>query len=631
MRCLYFLALVCAGMNLHAQCVLQAPFNENFDTNATPTCWSNYSQGYGTTVQWQFANNTTFNQPGGAAGVTADHTGNGGYFAYTRLQFNTDYTLQMPDVIIVGISQPVLSFYWLHAAYVPQSPREQLALEFKNGSAWQQVAIFTTYSINWQYAEVAIPAWAGDTVSARWVATRIGNNSFLEPFRIDDVFIGAKPTCQNPDSAYVASAGTTSAWVKWAGDSGVYQVSHGIFNTTHNASTKQLVNTDSVLISGLTTSTPYQVFVRKICTPDTGMWIGPVDFITGCLTHHSLPHHQNFDVLNPSDSSVNQICWQTQGTGSTQWLPNRFSTPSGMTGPFGDFSASKTGIYMYTEASGGQLGDTADLISPKIFINPNDSAFLKFGYHMYGFGIGSLHLDIFNGNQWQNNVFVRSGQQQTSSTDQFNLVHVPLQSYIGDSIILRFRAIRGNSAIGDIAVDAVNLIDSCVYGSPNAQFTESYDSLTANGFYISFNSFASNAATTTWYFGDGISDTGQFVNHSYQSNGIFYAYQVVTNLCGEVDSAMAVIQIMGIGLNQNSRMPAPKVYPNPANGQVVVANILPGSSIAIYNTSGAQVLSLQAERPNETLDISNLPNGIYVLNVEMKGSMFIERLVVLNK
>jgi hypothetical protein len=615
-------------MNLHAQCVLQAPFNETFDTNATPTCWSNYSQGYGANVKWQFANPTTSPKPPWYGYHFNEHTGNGGYYAFTRFDFNTDYTIQLPNISIVGTVSPVLSFFCNHPAYAPKSPQEQLSIEFKNGTTWQVVKSVTAYSFNWQYIQVDVPAWAGDTISVRLVATS-NTSSFPSPFLIDDVFVGQKPSCTGPDSIYVKSTTSTTALLKWIGDTGTYQVGFGEFYEPHASTIKQLSVTDSLLISNLTPATLYQIYVRKMCGADTGYWIGPIDFLTDCELSASIPYTQNFDVLSPLDTqSIGQICWSAYASGATKWLPNRNETYSGNTGPFGDYSALKGGVYMYTEATGGSFADTSDLISPNILINPKDSAFLVFGYHMYGSGTGSLQVDIFDGLQWQNGLFVITGQQQTSSTDPYINAVLPLQNYINDSIVLRFRAIRGNSGLGDIAVDAVQVIDSCVFGYPVALFTESYDSLTSNGFYISFTSFASNANQTIWYFGDGASDTGQFVVHAYQANGTYTAWQVVQNQCGRVDSVSAIIQIAGIGVKENIRLIKPKVYPNPASGHVVVATILPGSNIQIFSVNGEQVLSLLAERPNETIDISSLSNGVYILSVRSGSTWHSQKLVV---
>jgi hypothetical protein len=617
-------------MNLRAQCVLQAPFNETFDTNATPTCWSNYSQGYGANVKWQFANPTTSPKPPWYGYHFNEHTGNGGFYAFTRFQLNTDYTLQLPNISILGISNPIVSFFCNHPAYAPQSPQELLSIEFKNGAAWQAVKAVETYSFNWQYIQVDVPAWAGDTISVRLVATS-NTSSFASPFLVDDVFVGQKPSCTGPDSMFVKSATSTTALLKWIGDTGTYQVGYGVFYAPHTTTTKQILSGDSLFISGLVPATLYQVYVRKICGPDTGFWVGPASFLTACSTTTSLPYNQNFDVLSPSDSSVAEICWSTLASGNTQWLPNRNETYSGYTGPFGDHSALKGGVYMYTEATGGNLADTSDLISPTLFVNPNDSAFLVFGYHMYGSGIGSLQLDVFDGTLWHNGLFIKSGQQQTSSTNPYVDAVIPLQNFVNDSIILRFRAIRGNSGLGDIAVDAVQVIDSCVYGYPVALFTESYDSLNNSGFYVSFTSFAGNANQTTWYFGDGGTDTGQFVVHAYQANGTYTVWQVVQNQCGRVDSISAIIQIGGIGVHEVSRAPRPVVYPNPANQQLTVANLNAATQLSIYDINGRCVYALQADKNNVQVDVSTLPNGVYFLHIHSEHATFIEKLVVVHE
>jgi len=150
-------------------------------------------------------------------------------------------------------------------------------------------------------------------------------------------------------------------------------------------------------------------------------------------------------------------------TNQFRWNVDQNGTGTSGTGPLTDHGVgSRRGVYMYTEASSGSSGDVANLISPCIII-PADagSPFVEFWYHMYGSNIGSLHLDIYDGSQWINDIITPlSGQQQTGSANPYQLASSSLLAYAGQQIQLRLRAIRGGGSSGDIAIDDFRIYDN---------------------------------------------------------------------------------------------------------------------------------------------------------------------------
>src|SRR6185295_245739 len=59
------------------------------------------------------------------------------------------------------------------------------------------------------------------------------------------------------------------------------------------------------------------------------------------------------------------------------------------------------------------------------------------------------------------------------------------------------------------------------------------------------------AASYLWDFGDGTSDTNAFPVHYYSQNGNFTIKLIVTNHCGNSDSALATILIDSTGNNSS--------------------------------------------------------------------------------
>lgn len=140
---------------------------------------------------------------------------------------------------------------------------------------------------------------------------------------------------------------------------------------------------------------------------------------------------------------------------SIDWRTFQGDTPSSSTGPSTDFvPGTATGNYIYLEAS-TCFNQTAELISPCIDLSGLTAPSLRFGYHMYGVDMGSLHVDIFANGVWTNDLWVRSGSQNFN----WSQATVSLSPYIGQTVLLRFRGITGPDAYSDMALDAIAIED----------------------------------------------------------------------------------------------------------------------------------------------------------------------------
>ncbi|MBP0904574.1 T9SS type A sorting domain-containing protein [Mariniflexile gromovii] len=164
--------------------------------------------------------------------------------------------------------------------------------------------------------------------------------------------------------------------------------------------------------------------------------------------------NEDFD----SYTLLNDINWTTKDVTEHgyNWLLNKGATSSINTGPNLTKTANnQTNTYMYAEASGAKFGDVAELMSPCIDVsNPNSE--LEFSYHMYGKGIGELHIDIKTDDGYINDIippFI--GPQQSSQDDIFLIENIDLSAFTNQTINIRFRAIRGTNWDGDIAIDNV--------------------------------------------------------------------------------------------------------------------------------------------------------------------------------
>ena len=58
-----------------------------------------------------------------------------------------------------------------------------------------------------------------------------------------------------------------------------------------------------------------------------------------------------------------------------------------------------------------------------------------------------------------------------------------------------------------------------------------------------------------------------------------------------------------------------RVYPNPTADMLIIDGVKAKQEIAIYSLNGAKVLSTQSQEGTNTLHVSDLPNGVYLLKL----------------
>ncbi len=173
-------------------------------------------------------------------------------------------------------------------------------------------------------------------------------------------------------------------------------------------------------------------------------------------TLKTTPLVENFEGLE----TANDTGWTTTDVSGNgyNWFINSGNTDSESTGPTTDNTTkTKKGSYIYTEASGSQPGDIAEFLSPCIAIKSSHSK-LKFAYHMFGSHIGELHVDILTDEGVINDIIpVLSGNKQANQEDDYTFQTVDLSAYTNQTIKVRFRAVRGSSWDGDIAIDDISI------------------------------------------------------------------------------------------------------------------------------------------------------------------------------
>ena len=146
--------------------------------------------------------------------------------------------------------------------------------------------------------------------------------------------------------------------------------------------------------------------------------------------------------------------WTVNPSTGYSWYTEDQNTSSGNTGPTGDFDG--TGVYLYTEGSSGSSGDTAFLYTPCIAYGSDTVLRVDFFYHMFGSDMGSLLFQTKDAGVWTTK-WSRSGEQQTSDTDDWLRASVSLPGDSNTNVECRFVGVYGTGLQTDMAIDNFNI------------------------------------------------------------------------------------------------------------------------------------------------------------------------------
>lgn len=305
--------------------------------------------------------------------------------------------------------------------------------------------------------------------------------------------LDTNPPCPAPENVSFVSSTTTTADFSW---DDVAEETDGynwfVFNNGDDPNTAASVVTGSVgadvttvTVTGLLASSTYDFYVVANCGATDGLSIlsDGITFSTQC-TVFAAPFLEDFDGSgwvsgtgfgNTGDAINN--CWSRNPVSPNYfWGTRTGTTGTGATGP----DAANSGVnYVFAESSNGGAGAEALFFSPLIDVSTLNSPALFFWYHMAGATTGTLSVDVSAGSGFDLDVFTISGPQQTGTADPFIEQIVDLSAYSGQTIQLRFRAVRGTGFTGDIAIDDVSVDEapSCLKPVNLSSVEVFYDSI----------------------------------------------------------------------------------------------------------------------------------------------------------
>jgi hypothetical protein len=375
-----------------------------------------------------------------------------------------------------------------------------------------------------------------------------------------------------------------------------------------------------------------------------------------CFTVNSFPYTQGFE------GSLGG--WFQETADSIDWMITSGTTPSAGTGPTG---ASEGISYAYTESStanNGSPSKIANLVSPCFDLTSLNNPGLRFMYHMYGATMGSLNLQVSVGGSSWATIWNQTGDQG----DAWTPVVISLAAYSSATDLrLRFNGTTGSSFTSDMAIDAITIncsgfagdntpdaipitsypyVDtnstlncynnfSLVYASPDvfylAVLDPSKDSLKASLCGSSFDTHLSiqNMNGDAIYYNDDFAGCGAQSEILFPTAGLDSVYIIVEgwgtlagNFILNVDNSYVstMVDVNDIQTKEN----AIKIFPNPTNSTINVSGIIP-EQIVIYSLDGKKMQPFATN--SNSIDVSSLPTGMYILELLHKGRFIREKII----
>jgi len=164
-------------------------------------------------------------------------------------------------------------------------------------------------------------------------------------------------------------------------------------------------------------------------------------------------------------------------------------------------------------------------------------------------------------------------------------------------------------------------------GTISSQITTDSDTVyITQGATLQFGTISNFGTGWQWNFGDTITSTEQFPQHSYTSTGI-KTVQLITNNDYCSDTAYYTITVLlDVGINstfyiENSTF---DILPNPASEKLTVSGnqlSVIGNQFIVYDLFGKEVLTRELKTEKQLIDISALKQGIYYYKIVNNGEL----------
>ena len=170
--------------------------------------------------------------------------------------------------------------------------------------------------------------------------------------------------------------------------------------------------------------------------------------------------------------------------------------------------------------------------------------------------------------------------------------------------------LQGNTVGGDTTAT----LEVIVFEAPTADFDYSID----NG-QVSFTNRSTGSVESNWSFGDGATSEAENPVHTYTKDST-YAVTLITTGSSCTDTLRQEITINATTATHDLTSVGVTIFPNPTTGLVRIGG--PASVISAYDARGRKIAA-----ENSSVDLTNEPPGIYLLQLRVAGKTYLVRVV----
>ncbi|BDS06497.1 hypothetical protein NT6N_15370 [Oceaniferula spumae] len=166
------------------------------------------------------------------------------------------------------------------------------------------------------------------------------------------------------------------------------------------------------------------------------------------------PYAESFETGPTTD-------WAQATDDDYDWWIHSGGTDTAAAGPDG---ASDGTYYLYAEGHQGQGRYKTASVEAHFDFSAMSAPTMTFDYHMFGEFIDYLAVDVHDGTQWIDGVWIKNGQQHASSDTPWSTATVDLSAYAGNANIkLRFRTANGHWNAADPAIDNIRVDEQMTF------------------------------------------------------------------------------------------------------------------------------------------------------------------------
>lgn len=242
-------------------------------------------------------------------------------------------------------------------------------------SAESFVPVDTVYVENvleWQGFESSFASYTGN---GTFPAFKISRSTSAWYCYMDDVELYLTPNCARPSNVQESNTTTHGFDLTWDSISGA--LGYQVRLSSPNGDTTFFCSTNSTSVTGLASSTAYDVEVRCICSAtDTSSWSFAHVARTSCGLISTFPYFQSFENENTGASNTNTFayCWHHLNNASSYYGYPYISASTSYA------HTGAKGMYWYGSTTANTYGDYYCIVLPEVdtTVAPANSLILSF-------------------------------------------------------------------------------------------------------------------------------------------------------------------------------------------------------------------------------------------------------------